>query len=271
MRFFSTHATGKLLLFGALLSLLSAAIPCAMEAAGVTIITHGYELDSSYPAWVTAMADHIPNYFHARFPALDANFTTYKLTIANIDGTFYSYPPSRTNGSPPFDTESGEIIIELDWSALSGDLFDSYASTSNVAYAVSQVLLATNSFPELNGHPAIELPIHLVGHSRGGSLMSQISYVLGTNGIWTDHFCLPTTTGKNSESARFWAIRTGNQWRGPMFASLIICPAVIGMCHRWMLLITRTCIFGIMGRLIWTLRPVIQRPLLRARSEQIGG
>jgi hypothetical protein len=152
----------------------------------VTIITHGFE-DDSYPTWVTAMADNIPNYFQARYPGLESNCSTYKLTMTNIGETLYYYPPSRTNGSPPTATQSGEIIIELDWSALSGDLDDSYASTYNVAYAVSQVLMATNSFPELNGHPAIEFPIHLVGHSRGGSLMSQISYVLGTNGIWTDH------------------------------------------------------------------------------------
>jgi len=172
---------------GALLFLLSAALPCSVEAAGVTIITHGFE--DSYPLWVTAMADDIPNGFHTRFPGLDTNFSTYKLTLTNIDGTFYYFhPPSRTNGSPPFTTASGEIIIELDWSCVSGisDILESYASTYDVADFVTEVLLDTNSFPELNGHPAIEFPIHLVGHSRGGSLMSQISYDLGANGIWTD-------------------------------------------------------------------------------------
>jgi len=134
------------------------------------------------------MADNIPDYFQAKFPGMESNCSTYKLTITNRgDILGYSYPPSRTTGSPPTTTQSGEIIIELDWSALSGDLDDAYASTYNVAYAVSQILMATNSFPELNGHPAIEFPIHLVGHSRGGSLMAQISYNLGTNGIWTDH------------------------------------------------------------------------------------
>src|SRR5271157_345164 len=179
----------KACFFAAIPFFLIALIPCPTKGAGMTIITHGFELNDSYPTWVTAMADDVPNYFQARFPGLDSKFTTYKLTITNIDGTFYYYPPSRTNGSPPWATASGEIIIELDWSSLSGsrDILDSYASTSNVAYFVGQVLMATNSFPELNGHPAIEFPIHLVGHSRGGSLMSQISYDLGTNGIWTDH------------------------------------------------------------------------------------
>jgi hypothetical protein len=186
MRHFSIYTAGKRLLFSALI-FLSLIIPYFTKAGGVTIITHGFELPASYPTWITAMANDIPNYFHARYPGLDTNFSTYKLIITNIGGTYYYYPPTRTNGSLPSATQSGEIIVELDWSSLSGDLTDSYASTSNVAYAVSQVLMATNSFPELNGHPAIELPIHLVGHSRGGSLMSQISYDLGTNGIWTDH------------------------------------------------------------------------------------
>jgi len=183
----SLCTSGRNLLLAALLFLLGAANPRSVEAAGVTIITHGFELDADYPTWVTAMADAIPDYMQARFPALDNTCSTYKLTIAAPNGDFSYSPPTRTDGSPPSATASGEIIIELDWSALSGDLEDTYASTYNVASFVSQILMATNSFPELNGHPAIEFPIHLLGHSRGGSLMAQISYVLGTNGIWTDH------------------------------------------------------------------------------------
>jgi hypothetical protein len=187
MRRVSICAVGHKLFFNALLFLMGATFLHSARAAGVTIITHGFELDSSFPTWVAAMADYIPTYFQARFPSVETNFAIYRLTITNIDGAFYYFTPVRTGGSAPFDTASGEIVIELDWSALSGDVFDSYASTSNVASAVTQILMATNSFPELDGRPAIELPIHLVGHSRGGSLMAQISYDLGTNGIWTDH------------------------------------------------------------------------------------
>ena len=183
----SFSAVRHKLFFCVLIFLGAVACPRPAKAGGVTIITHGFELESSFPTWVAAMADSIPNYFQARFPGVDTNCATYKLTITNLDDAFYYVTPTRVNGSPPSGTESGEIIIELDWTALSGDLFDDYASTSNVAFAVTQILLATNSFPELNGRPAIELPIHLIGHSRGGSLMAQISYDLGTNGVWTDH------------------------------------------------------------------------------------
>jgi hypothetical protein len=181
----TSSAVGKKMLFGALL-FLSAFFSYSTKAAGVTIITHGFEDDSSFPTWVAAMADQMPTYFNNRYPNLDTNFTTYRLVMTYNGGNYY-FSSTRTNGAPPSATASGEIVIELDWSSLSGDLSDSYASTYNVALAVSQVLMLTNAIAELNGHALTEFPIHLIGHSRGGSLISQMSYVLGTNGIWVDH------------------------------------------------------------------------------------
>ena len=71
-------------------------------------------------------------------------------------------------GSPV--TDSGEIILKLDWSQLS----DGYSyDTFQVAAAVVPALLSTNFLPQLGGHALVEMPLHLIGHSRGGSLVAK--------------------------------------------------------------------------------------------------
>jgi hypothetical protein len=220
MRNLFLYPAVKKLLFGALL-LLSTLFSHYTKAAGVTIITHGYEDDSSFPTWVAAIADQMPPYFHYRYPNLNTNFTTYRLVLS-YNGGSYIFSSTRTNGAPPSATESGEIVIELDWSSLSGNLLDPYASTYKVGWAVSQVLMLTNAIAELNGHPLTEFPIHLIGHSRGGSLMSQISYVLGTNGVWVDQLTTldpyPLNNDGNIDPATYKDASAKNTYANVLFA-----------------------------------------------------
>src|SRR5450631_833357 len=83
------------------------------NAAGVTIITHGF--DGNVDGWITGMANEITNY--PGFPG--TNSTTYIITLTT-DGTSIYYQWSRVAGATPTNTVSGEIIVKLDWSQMAG-------------------------------------------------------------------------------------------------------------------------------------------------------
>jgi hypothetical protein len=161
----------------ALLTVVFRAIVCM--GAGVTVITHGF--NSSVSGWITGMADRESRY--PTFPGTD--FTTYTILLTT-DGTSYFYSWSRTNASPAV-TDSGEIIVKLDWSQMAGGSAPYDISTYEVARIASVVLLQTNAISDMGGHALAELPLHLIGHSRGGSLVSELTRQLGTNGVWVDH------------------------------------------------------------------------------------
>jgi hypothetical protein len=159
-----------------LANLLLALAPTS-SVAGVTIITHGYS--GNVDGWVTGMANRIPNY--PGFPGTNAS--VYKLTLT-YNGASYFYQWSLVLGSPLTDIDSGEIIVKLDWSQLAGGSGTYDRSTYNVASVATQALEQTNTF--FGGHALTEFPIHLIGHSRGGSLVTEISRLLGGDGIWVD-------------------------------------------------------------------------------------
>ncbi|HEV2393355.1 MAG TPA: hypothetical protein VG146_13465 [Verrucomicrobiae bacterium] len=168
--------------FSSFLTLLAVCAVNHCLGSGVTLITHGYA--GSADGWVGAMANDIPNYYS--FPG--TNFTAITITLTTDGNNNYFYQWEPTNATPPAATDSGEIIVKLDWSQMAGGLSAPYdISTYNVAGAASWVMLQTNSIQALGGHALVEFPIHLIGHSRGGSLISEISRILGTNGIWVDH------------------------------------------------------------------------------------
>jgi hypothetical protein len=151
--------------------------PGSISAAGVAIITHG--LNGNTDGWVTGMADQIPNY--ERF--FGTNYSTYHVYYY-YNGSSYDLTNALDVGSEPLTSESGEIILKLDWSQFAdGNSYNTYQVASDVV----PKLLSTKFIGGLGGHALAELPLHLIGHSRGGSLMYEISRQLGTNGIWVDH------------------------------------------------------------------------------------
>jgi hypothetical protein len=149
---------------------------------GVTLITHGF--GGSASDWVAAMGNAIA----AQGGPL-ASQPRYLMTAT--DGGSSSNPITVTStrlGPPPANWGSSEIIVLLDWSAMAGSFpfGGHHRPTGEVGFAVADKLLANFSIPDLPT-PLAQLPIHLIGHSRGASLISELAKDLGQHGVWVDH------------------------------------------------------------------------------------
>jgi hypothetical protein len=146
---------------------------------GVTLITHGYEpLSSDRPAWLDQMKDAI-------VAVRGWQTSVYALRIAKLsNGSAGVVSFDWLSGVAPAASNKADVVIMLDWADASG-LVLSYYSTTGLAGLVPYYFL--NSFPSLGiTRPLAELPIHLIGHSRGASLVSALANKLGTNGLWVD-------------------------------------------------------------------------------------
>ena len=140
--------------------------------AGVTILSHGY--NGSIDGWVDSAADDI----QARAGGKDAS-SIYTLKVDEVSGSLAVTGFSPDSGQSDFhQTTGGELIVRLDWSNVSGGSY----STIQVGTVVSSYLLTAHGTVA----PLAELPIHLIGHSRGASLNVAISKDLGTRGVWVD-------------------------------------------------------------------------------------
>ena len=147
---------------------------------GVTLVTHGF--NSDVDSWVIAMADQIPD--HPAFTG--AGFSCYQVDITDVGGQLAG-SATFLGGTNPIVSDSGEIFIKLDWREVDG-LFQS--SSTEVATAAVEAMLSTELIPELIGRALAELPLHLIGHSRGGSVVSEMARLFGAQGIWVDQLTL---------------------------------------------------------------------------------
>lgn len=140
--------------------------------AGVTLLMHGY--NGNITGWVETAADDIAS------RAGGSDFASiYTMTVTNSGGSPAVTGFSVDSGQKDFrTTSSGELIVKLDWSSVSNGAF----STNSVGQAVSSYLLSAHGqIPAL-----AQLPLHLVGHSRGASLAVAISEDLGQRGVYVD-------------------------------------------------------------------------------------
>src|SRR5262245_20841114 len=127
--------------------------------AGITIITHGWNGNTS--GWVSTMANAIAR--RVVSPGGDSS-TVAQYTINAVAGSpVTSQTPVRETGAAIWGT-SGEAIVKFNWSTLAGGLV-SGTPTGVVADALASYLFANT----IDGHSVFQVPVHLIGHSRGAS------------------------------------------------------------------------------------------------------
>ncbi|HEX3357496.1 MAG TPA: calcium-binding protein [Tepidisphaeraceae bacterium] len=140
--------------------------------ASVTILTHGQS--GNITGWIAAAADAIQ-----KRDGGTAAASEYVMDVDQSGGDLKVTSFKLESGNKPLDqTTGGDAIIKLDWSNVSnGTVF-----TDEVAGVVANYLLTQHTgVPDFTA-----LPFHLIGHSRGASLMVSLSYDLGQRGIWVD-------------------------------------------------------------------------------------
>ena len=99
---------GKKFLF-AMFLFLAAIFPHSTRAAGVTLITHGFDSNATND-WVVAMADSVAPYFTNRYPGFNTNLTIYTITLTTSGGSYF-YQWSRS-GNAPSNNPAGEIVVQ---------------------------------------------------------------------------------------------------------------------------------------------------------------
>jgi hypothetical protein len=144
----------------------------SVHGAGVTLLTHGNSSDTS--SWVSGMAA-------ALSARLGGNVPLYRIDVFQ-GGSGLTNSVTKISGGNPLASFSGEIILMLDW----GPVSSGAATTFEVAAAVAPLFGRTNLISELENHALAEFPIHIAGHSRGASLVCELSKRLGEQGLWVD-------------------------------------------------------------------------------------
>ena len=135
--------------------------------AGVSIVTHGFVGDpgSEHPAWVSAMANGIAAVANRN----GGNAAIYEMEIArSVDHPLQMQVISffLKSGQPPQQNPNSEVIIELYWNRVADNAIYIGANSTEIATAVVPFLVNATTVPDLPT-PLAQMPIHLIGHSRG--------------------------------------------------------------------------------------------------------
>jgi hypothetical protein len=145
--------------------------------AGVTFVTHGRQATDNFPAWTGAMADAVA----LRAGEIGRASTTMRMAV---DGGGRFAGLQRLSSTDSNSTTRAETVISLDWAPASGAFTNIYSSWHVAGQSLSPFLSATPAAGAAS--PFAEVPIHLIGHSRGAAVVDDIAEQLGQHGIWVD-------------------------------------------------------------------------------------
>jgi len=144
----------------------------------LVLITHGWDLGlTGVPVWLESMRDTIAEHY------LDNECNYVDIKVVKKSGnlvstcTFQDFSISTGN--------SGTILATLDWSAVANHLFSGISSQEVAAAVINSLIIS-----QQEKAPLAQLPIHLIGHSRGAGLICELSRLLGEQGIIVDQVTL---------------------------------------------------------------------------------
>lgn len=165
--------TGLFLLLYLCIQSQSADLPALNKGAGVTVLIHGWRDDAGEPAWTVGLQSAIFDSF------LAGAGHAGKITVTGAKN-------SLTALCSPWDfnlasSTSCEIIVRVDWSAVAN-----YTATQVTAQDIAAVI-APCFYQSRNGQPPLsQLPLHIIGHSRGAAVACELGRLLGLKGIEVD-------------------------------------------------------------------------------------
>jgi len=138
--------------------------------AGVTIIIHGWNIDGTEPLWTASMQNAIIQ------NSLGGEGQAAKITVTGTRGNL-------SVACDPWDvglaeSANGQVVVRVDWSAVANNTVTEVTAQEVAASIVQYVYNGQNGQPPLS-----ELPIHLIGHSRGGGMVYELARLLGEQGI----------------------------------------------------------------------------------------
>lgn len=141
---------------------------------GLTLITHGANPSgAAAPTWMASMRNAIASRF------LGGTLHDGTITVTGSAGALTATcSPWNVDLSAGSDSE---ILVVLDWTAVASHIATHVTAQSVAAAVVDKIVTGQNG-----QRPLAELPIHLIGHSRGGGLVCELARLLGERGVVVD-------------------------------------------------------------------------------------